>query len=544
MTRYLITSALPYINGIKHLGNLIGSMLPADVYARFLRQSGKEVLFICGTDEHGTPAELAAEESAQDIETYCLNMYQTQKHIYEQFKLSFDYFGRSSSHNNHVLTTEIFNDLLKNKYIEKKNIAQYYSYKDQRFLPDRYIMGTCPKCHYEKARGDQCDKCGSLLDPNELINPYSAISKDTNLELRESEHFFLKLQTLQDQVQQFVDSHDWNNMTKGIAKKWLKEGLKERCISRDLKWGIPIPNSTKVFYVWFDAPNAYISITQDFTKEWQQWWLNSNDVLYTQFMAKDNVPFHSIFWPAVLMGTKKPWHQVDQLKSFSWLTYNGDKFSTSQKRGVFMDQALEIYPSDYWRYYLLANIPETDDTDFSFSHFSQIINKDLADILGNFINRTFTLIHKYFKGTLPFYELNDDRLDTMVQEYKKSLEQLQFRQALSTLRKIWDFGNEFIALHEPWKLIKIDSAKTQIVLSQCVGLIRLYAVLSKPIIPDFSDQIMTLLNQPLDFSFELKNISTWHLNPSLPLFKKISDEEVEIYTKKFEGHNIETTNNI
>ena len=536
--RYLITSALPYINGIKHLGNLIGSMLPADVYARFLRQSGKDVLFICGTDEHGTPAEIAAEEAKQDVATYCLEMYEKQKSLCEQFSLSFDYFGRSSSLENHKLTTEIFNDLLQNGYIEKRPLKLYYSHQDQRFLPDRYVMGTCPKCGYEKARGDQCDGCGSLLDPTDLKNPYSSISGDFNLELRESEHFFLKLNALQDKVQNFVETHDWNAMTKGIAKKWLQEGLKERCISRDLKWGIPIPDSDKVFYVWFDAPNAYISITIDLLGESlaKSWWYDSQDVLYTQFMAKDNVPFHAIFWPAVLMGTGRSWHQVDQLKSFGWLTYEGGKFSTSQKRGVFMDQALALYPSDYWRYYLMANIPETDDADFSFKVFAQMINKDLADILGNFINRAVTLVHKYCDGTVPFVALNDERFDGLVIDYKAALDKLQFRQAMATLRKIWDFGNEFMALHEPWKLIKTEPDKGRIILAQSIWLIHQYAMLSKPIIPDTSDTIMALLNQPLDYMFDnIITPKTWTVNAASPLFKKVTDEEVIEHSARFGG---------
>ena len=528
MARYLITSALPYINGVKHLGNLVGSMLPADVYARFLRQSGHEVLFICGTDEHGTPAEIAAQEAGQDIEKYCLDMYEKQKALCEKFHLSFDYFGRSSNSSNHQLTLAIFNDLLQNGFIEKRPLKLFYSHKDQRFLPDRYVMGTCPKCGYEKARGDQCDGCGSLLDPTDLINPYSALSGDRNLELKESEHFFLKLGDLQDKVQNFVESHDWNTMTKGIAKKWLQEGLKERCISRDLKWGIPIPDSDKVFYVWFDAPNAYISMTIDLLgkDKAMSWWKDSQDVIYTQFMAKDNVPFHAIFWPAVLMGTGKPWHLVDQLKSFGWLTYEGGKFSTSQKRGVFMDQALALYPSDYWRYYLMAHIPESDDSDFSFQSFAQTVNKDLADILGNFINRVATLVHKYCEGVVPVTPLNDEKFEALVVDYKMALGSLQFRHAMTTLRKIWDFGNEFIAMHEPWKLIKSDPEKARDILAQSVWLIHQYALLSSPIIPDTCKRIEDLIHQ-LDQKF--------HVSVSGPLFQKITDEEVEQYTKQFSG---------
>ena len=528
MSRYLITSALPYINGVKHLGNLIGSMLPADVYARFLRQKGHEVLLICGTDEHGTPAEIAAQDEKKDIETYCREMYEKQKALCDQFSLSFDYFGRSSSPSNHQLTAEIFQDLQENGFIETHLLKLFYSEVDKRFLPDRYVMGTCPKCHYEKARGDQCDGCGSLLDSTDLLNPYSALSGDRNLILKESQHYFLKLDTLQDSVQNFVESHDWNAMTKGIAKKWLQEGLKERCISRDLKWGILIPGSDKVFYVWFDAPNAYISITIDCLgkEKAMSWWYDSSDVIYTQFMAKDNVPFHAIFWPAVLMGTGKAWHQVDQLKSFGWLTYEGGKFSTSQKRGVFMDQALELYPCDYWRYFLMAHIPENDDADFSFQMFAQTINKDLADILGNFINRVSTLIHKYCDGVVLIEPLEDQHFDALKIDYENSLSHLQFRQAMSTLRKIWDFGNEFIARYEPWKLIKMNEQEARRILAQSVWLIREYARLATPIIPDTCRKIEELIVQK-DQHF--------HVGPSQPLFQKITEEEIALYTKRFDG---------
>ncbi|USO02000.1 MAG: methionine--tRNA ligase [Alphaproteobacteria bacterium] len=553
--RYLITSALPYINGIKHLGNLIGSMLPADVYARFLRQSGEEVLFVCGTDEHGTPAEIAADEAGKDIETYCKDMYETQKSIYEKFQLSFDTFGRSSDEKNHILTREIFLALQKNGLIEEKDIQQYYSKKDGRFLPDRYVMGECPKCGFQKARGDQCDGCGSLLDPTDLIHPYSSISLDKDLELRSSKHFFVKLEEMQDKVEKFVeDRPQWNAMTKGIAKKWLKEGLRNRCISRDLKWGIPIPgHEDKVFYVWFDAPNAYIAMTDDV----EMWWKDGN-VTYTQFMAKDNVPFHAVFWPGVLMGANQNWHLVDQLKSFGWLNYDGGKFSTSGKRGVFLDQALALYPSDYWRYYLLANIPETDDANFSFAHFAEIVNKDLADVLGNLINRVGTLVHKYFDGRIPVHRHPDltsrhpeaqpkDLPETgsegsfatfrlLAQDYKSALKNLQFRQAMQTLRKLWNFGNEFIAKNEPWALMKSDPQKGEAVLSQALYMIYQYAILSKPIIPDTSNRIMEMLGLPLEFDFDQElTIENWNIQKPEPLFKKVSDEDVEKHAQFFSG---------
>lgn len=269
--RYLITSALPYINGIKHLGNLVGSMLPADVYARFLRQEGETVLFICGTDEHGTPAELAALEEGLDVADYCQRQYERQAEVYKRFGLSFDYFGRTSSQENHELTQNFYQCLDENGFIKEEEISQMYSLEDERFLPDRYVIGTCPNCGYQSARGDQCENCTSVLNPTDLIQPRSTISGSTNLEVRQSKHLFLELNLLSSKVESWVEEHpDWSSLTRSIAKKWLNEGLQKRCITRDLNWGIPVPRTGfegKVFYVWFDAPIGYLAMTKAWSNE-------------------------------------------------------------------------------------------------------------------------------------------------------------------------------------------------------------------------------------------------------------------------------------
>ena len=345
--RYLITSALPYINGIKHLGNLVGSMLPADVYARFLRQEGEIVLYICATDEHGTPAELAAAEAGLGVAEYCQRQHELQADIYSRFGLSFDHFGRTSSKYHHELTQNFYQRLDQNGFIEEREISQMYSIDDQRFLPDRYVVGTCPKCGYESARGDQCENCTSVLNPTDLLNPRSAISGSTNLEIRKSRHLFLKLDALSDQVQDWVEQQDeWPTLTKSIAMKWLNEGLQSRGITRDLVWGVPVPRTgfeNKVFYVWLDAPIGYLSATQEWAMEtagvedqdWKKWWYAPEDVRYTQFMAKDNLPFHTIMWPATILGSHDPWKMANYIKGFNWLNYYGGKFSTSSKRGGF-----------------------------------------------------------------------------------------------------------------------------------------------------------------------------------------------------------------
>ena len=366
MAQHLITSVLPYINGVKHLGNLVGSMLPADVFARFLRQRGEDVLYICATDEHGTPAELAAIEAGLPVADYCAQQHEIQRELGVRFALSWDHFGRSSSPENAELTQHFARVLEENGFIEERTTKQVYSPVDGRYLPDRYIIGTCPYCGYDRALGDQCENCTRVLDPTDLIEPRSAVSGSTELEIRETKHLFLRQSQLADEVRAWIDTRtDWPVLTTSIAYKWLDEGLQDRGITRDLEWGVPVPKpgyEDKVFYVWFDAPIEYIGATKEWAdaepaadRDWRSWWSSESDVVYTQFMAKDNVPFHTVSFPCTIIGSREPWKLADYIKGFNWLTYYGGKFSTSQGVGVFMDDAIELLPADYWRWYLIAN---------------------------------------------------------------------------------------------------------------------------------------------------------------------------------------------
>ena len=328
MSKILITSALPYINGVKHLGNLAGSMLPADVYARAMRLMGHDVLYICATDEHGTPAELAAQAVDMEVEAYCEKMHEAQKAAGAQFKLSYDYFGRSSAKSNHDLTQHFAHLLEEKGLIEERVSQQVYSNADGRFLPDRYVEGTCPNCGFEKARGDQCDSCGKLLDPIDLIDPYSAVSGSKDVEVRDTNHLYLKQSVLSEDLRKWVNAaQGWPPIATSIALKWLDEGLRDRSITRDLKWGIPVTDKDgkvregfegKVFYVWFDAPIEYIAATQDWAAEtggeWESWWRTdkgADDVQYVQFMGKDNVAFHTLSFPTTIIGSGEPWKLVD-----------------------------------------------------------------------------------------------------------------------------------------------------------------------------------------------------------------------------------------
>lgn len=571
MARHLITSALPYINGIKHLGNMVGSMLPADVYSRYLRQRGHDVLYICATDEHGTPAELAAKEQGIPVADFCAQAHDAQKAVYDGFALAFDYFGRSSSQQNVEITQHFARRLNENGFIEERAIRQVYSPTDGRFLPDRYVEGTCPHCGYDKARGDQCENCTRVLDPTDLINPRSAISGSTDLEVRETKHLFLLQSKLQHEVEEWVSRHEaeWPQLASSIARKWLTEGLHDRAITRDLDWGVPVPADTwpelaaegKVFYVWFDAPIEYIGATKEWsdedpsTRDWKSWWYESdageNPVRYTEFMAKDNVPFHTVMFPATELGVREPWKKVDYVKAFNWLTYYGGKFSTSQKRGVFTDQALDILPADYWRYFLIANAPESDDSSFTWEHFTATVNKDLADTLGNFVNRVLSFSKKRFGEEVPAgAEAGEaetrlgEQIAELLAEYETQMEALQFRKAAAALRALWSAGNSYLEEKAPWLEIKTNPEAAALTLRTAMNLIHLYAVVSEPFIPSTSAamrQAFTLKNDTATWISAEDARSLTAVPAGTPftvppvLFAKLTDEDLETYKERFGG---------
>ncbi|CAM5636762.1 MULTISPECIES: methionine--tRNA ligase [Streptomyces] len=565
MARHLITSALPYINGIKHLGNMVGSMLPADVYARYMRQRGHDVLYICATDEHGTPAELAAKDAGQSVAAFCAEQHEAQKAIYDGFHLRFDHFGRSSSQQNVELTQHFARKLHENGFIEERAIRQVFSVADDRFLPDRYIVGTCPHCGYDKARGDQCENCTRVLDPTDLIDARSAISGSSDLEVRETKHLFLLQSKLQGEVEKFIDEagDEWPTLASSIARKWLTEGLHDRAITRDLDWGVPVPGDVwpelaaegKVFYVWFDAPIEYIGSTKEWAdadpanRDWKSWWYEADDVRYTEFMAKDNVPFHSVMFPATQLGTREPWKKVDFLKAFNWLTYYGGKFSTSQRRGIFTDAALELLPADYWRYFLVANAPESDDTSFTWELFSSSVNKDLADTLGNFVNRVLSFSRKRFGDEVPAGAAAGEaeaklgeQIAELLAEYEGHMEALQFRKAAAALRALWSAGNSYLEEKAPWLEIKTDQEAAALTLRTAMNLIHLYAIVSEPFIPAAAkamrgafaldgdtaawvtaDEARALSSVPAGTAFTVPPV----------LFAKITEDDLESYRERF-----------
>ncbi len=566
MARHLITSAIPYINGIKHLGNLIGSQLPADLYARYLRGRGHDVLFLCATDEHGTPAELAAAKAGKPVADYCAEMHAAQAKIADGFGLSFDHFGRSSSPQNHALTQSFAGRLLEQGLIREVTEKMVYSNADGRFLPDRYIEGTCPNCGFEDARGDQCDHCTKQLDPTDLIDAHSTISGSKDLEVRETKHLYLRQSELKDKLADWIDSKtDWPILTTSIAKKWLTDGdgLQDRGITRDLDWGVPVKNGEndwpgmegKVFYVWFDAPIEYIACAQEWVDagkgaDWQSWWrtdAGANDVRYTQFMGKDNVPFHTLSFPATIMGMDQDWKLVDYIKSFNYLNYDGGQFSTSRGRGVFQDQALELLPADYWRWWLLSHAPESSDAEFTWEAFQTDANKDLADVLGNFVSRITKFCRSKFDETVPdggtYGPLETtliDTLSTRLQAYETHMDNVEVRKAAAELRAIWVAGNEYLQEAAPWSTIKEDPAQAACQVRIGLNLIRLYGILSAPFIPEAAKTMLTAMNTsgnwPDDIAESLAALPAGHAF-SVPenLFRKITDEEREDWAERFAG---------
>jgi methionyl-tRNA synthetase len=565
MARILITSALPYINGTKHLGNLVGSLLPGDVQARFRRQIGDEVLFICATDEHGTPAELAAREAGLEVDAYCARQHAVQADIYRRFGLSFDHFGRSSAPQNHDLTRHFYRRLDEAGLIEERTVGQIWCAADGRFLPDRYVIGTCPHCGFAAARGDQCDGCQTLLDPIDLRAPRSALSGSTALEPRDSRHLFLRQSALIERLRQWVDSRaGWPPFVASLARSLLTADLRDRCITRDLAWGVPVPRpgfDGKVFYVWFDAPIAYVAATREWAeldpahRDWHSWWLDADDVTYLQFLGKDNVPFHTVSFPATLIGSGERWKTVDVIKGFHWLNHDGGKFSTSRRRGIFTDAALDEFPADYWRWWLIANAPETADTDFTFARFAAGVNKDLADTIGNLVNRCLRFATLHFDGRVPAggepqaaETVLAAELDCRIAAVRAAHEALEFRKAAAETRAIFTLANVYLTEAAPWTAIKTDRARAATTVRTALNLIRLGAIVAWSIVPDLAATILRSLGEPAELppwpnapaAIELNRLPAERqlTDPGL-LAVKITDLDVERLTAAYGGSNVE-----
>lgn len=555
--KILITSALPYVNNVPHIGNLIGAVLSADVFARFSRLQGNETLYICGSDEHGTATETKAKQEGITPQELCDKYYELHKQVYDWFNISFDGgFGRTSKQNHHVIAQDIFKKVEANGYIEEKTIVQPYSVKSQMFLADRFIEGTCPHCHYEEARGDQCDHCGKLLSPQELLHPKSTID-GTKPEFRETTHLFLRLDKLQPALETWTQKagKNWTQNTVRTTNAWFKEGLQPRAITRDLEWGIPVPHpgfEHKVFYVWFDAPIGYISLTQQAVGEqYKDWWYDKHTQLY-QFMGKDNIPFHSIIFPGTLLATNPeldathpqtdfilPYH----IDATEYLNYEHVKFSKSRGIGVFGDQVKESgIPADVWRYVLLFYRPEAADTQFTWKGLQERLNNELIANFGNFVNRTLTFTKRFFDGQLQDVTLSEaqeafvTKWKNEIQEYVALLEQVKLRDGLMQLMKLSSMGNQYFQEAQPWKTRTDNPEQAQSDIALLNMLVKDLAIICKPYLPTTAQAIYSQLNLEEPTLNTIGQLLGNHtIGEPAVLFNKVEDEQIEALSIRFSG---------
>ncbi|MGM0407382.1 MAG: methionine--tRNA ligase [Bacteroidota bacterium] len=550
--RYLITSALPYANGPLHLGHIAGAYLPADIYVRYLKLKGKDVAFICGSDEHGVPITLRARKEGVSPQDIVDKYHEMIKKAFAEFGIAFDIYHRTSDPLHHETASDFFKTMYqKGEFLEKEE-EQYFDEKEQQFLADRYIIGTCPKCGYEEAYGDQCEKCGSSLSPRELQNPKSRLSGNSPI-LKKTKHWYLPLDKYQDEwLEAWIDSHksDWKSNVYGQCKSWLTGGLQPRAVTRDLDWGVPVPvegSDGKVLYVWFDAPIGYISATkawaQENNKDWKDYW-QSDDSRLIHFIGKDNIVFHCLIFPAMLKA-HGDYILPDNVPANEFLNLEGDKLSTSRNWAVWIHEYLQDFPGkqDVLRYSICANSPEQKDNDFTWKDFQNRNNNELVAILGNFVNRTLVLTHKYYEGRVPERgALTDFDKDTLAEisvikkNLEKSIESFRFREAVKTAMDLARLGNKYLADTEPWKVIKTDEERVKTIMNISIQISAALSIIIEPFLPFTADKLRQFLNIG-KLSWDLANsediIEPGHtINKAKLLFEKIEDEAIEKQIQK------------
>jgi len=546
--RYLVTCALPYANGPIHIGHLAGVYIPADIYVRHLRLKKRDVLFICGSDEHGVPITIRAlqeNKSPKEIVDYYHNL---NKEAFEKFGISFDIYSRTTSPVHYQTASEFFLKLYEKGFLYEIETEQYFDPVLNQFLADRYIIGICKKCGYDSAYGDQCEKCGSSLTVNDLIEPRSVLTK-SKLELRKTKHWFLALDKFQEKIYKWIieEHSDWKINVYGQCKSWLDEGLKPRAVTRDLNWGVPVPLPNaegKVLYVWFDAPIGYISATKELTSNWELYWKDPETKL-VHFIGKDNIVFHCIIFPIMLMA-EGSYILPDNVPANEFLNLEGNKISTSKNWAVWLNDYLNDFPNkqDVLRYVLTSIMPETKDNDFSWKDFQAKNNNELVATLGNFVNRTLSLIDRYFENKIPACSFLDDydysilhKIKLQKEKIDENIENFKFREALKEYMEIARIGNKYINEKEPWNTIKTDIEKTKTTLAVCAELCAALAILGKPFLPFTSDKLTQMLNlqEKLEFD-DIGNIPFFKANHSLNkaklLFEKINDEEIKFQIDK------------
>lgn len=549
--RYTITTALPYANGPVHIGHLAGVYVPADIYARYLRSMGEEVILIGGSDEHGVPITIKARKegvSPQDIVDRYHNII---KQSFEEFGISFDIYSRTTSKAHYETASDYFKRLYdEGKFVEKTS-KQYYDPEAKTFLADRYITGTCPHCGNEKAYGDQCEACGTSLAATDLINPKSALS-GAEPELRDTKHWYLPLEEYEPFMREWIlEGHkEWKTNVYGQCKSWIDQGLQPRAVTRDLDWGVkvPLPDAEgKVLYVWFDAPIGYISFTKELVQnDWEKWW-KDQDTKLVHFIGKDNIVFHCIIFPAMLKA-EGSFILPDNVPANEFLNLEGDKISTSRNWAVWLHEYLKDFPGkqDVLKYVLCANAPETKDNDFTWKDFQTRNNSELVAVYGNFVNRTMVLTHKYFEGRVPQRgELNDLDIQTIEQikqfpeRIGRSIEQYRFREALNEMMNLARLGNKYLTENEPWKTIKTDASRTATVLNISLQICANLAVLSAPFMPIVASKLSDMLNMKQFAWFEagvcdMLSEGEAIKQPTL-LFEQIDDKQIELQMQKLQA---------
>jgi len=547
--KYIVTSALPYIQTIIHLGNLVGSILPADIYYKYLKIAGEDAIFICGSDEHGSAIEITALKEGIPVEQLANENHEKMKALLEQFECTFTIYGRTGTEQNKEIVYKIFNGLDANGNLVESVSEQPYCNVDKRFIPDRFIEGTCPYCGYEHARGDQCDNCGRLLNPKELINPHCNICGKSDITFKQVKNLALNLEKMQNEIKEFIESSSstWSKNAVNNSLGYIERGLKNREITRDTKWGFKVPKQgyeDKVFYVWFDALIGYIGITYGLGKDFaESYWLNTNTKL-VQFMGKDNIEPHTLLWPAMLIGSKTGYSLPATIYAYEFLTWNGQKFSKSRHIGMNLEEALKAMPAEYWRFALASILPETADTDFSIEVLEQAVNSELNDTIGNFIHRTLTLIKSNFNSTVP--ELQEGQLGTEAkqvlsqlaekeEEYRRDFDKIAIREALHEVVAIAALGNEYLSRKEPWAMIKQQKQhEAEEVLYVCARIVHDLGILAYPFIPSAGSRICSFFGIEPMLSLVGEEVAgkRLSLDALAPLFQKLTKEQIE-FIKSF-----------
>lgn len=544
MAKWVVASAWPYVNNVPHLGNLIGSILSADVFARYLRLKGEDVVFVSGSDEHGTPIEIEAIKRGVHPKQLTDQAHEYITKLFKEYGINFDNYTRTESETHKEFVREFMIKLYNNGYVFTQDEILPYCPRDKMFLPDRFVVGTCPYCGYPKAHGDQCDNCGRLLHPTELINPRCAICGGP-VEFRKSKHWFFDLPKLQDKLMKWLEESNLPAKVKNYSLNWVKEGLKPRSITRDNKWGIPAPfpgAEGKTIYVWFDALLGYISATKEFGEKhgdpdlWKRYWFDK-ETRTVYFIGKDNIPFHAIIFPAMLMASGEPYVLPWYISATEYLLFEGEQFSKSRRWGIWIDEALELLPADYWRFVLIKIRPETKDTDFTWKELVKIVNKDMNDDIGNFVHRVLKFTESRFKGIVPEPGEYTD-IDREYAEYVKSassrvaeqFEAFRLKQALEETIELARRGNQYLNAKAPWDAIKTNPEDAATTIYIAINAVATLAVLLAPFTPISAEKLWYMLN--LEGSVHQKGIwgkvaGTFIVKPGHkigkpePLFKKL-----------------------